>query len=805
MNSCRISRIHRKRDGSKAGSELRDQFSGINRAGGEFDVRVWIPITTRNQLSWCAHLNTGATMAINHELVPIALQHADGGEFENFANAFFSALLGVDFVPLGGMHDGGADAFLASVSADEEGRFLQATIRADHRTKIRQTLQALEKNGRTPKQLIYATSGLIPFLDREEEQLFEIHKIPIRIRDRNYFRFHINDNDGATAAFETYLQPLLRFLEGFGSASLISPTPDLPSKSLCVFLGQEIERRRGNTDLLESVTDSLILWALRNTDPDKKIFLTKADVLREILTVLPSAKQFVKGTLDARLVALSSKNSTNGRAVRWHTKENKYCLPYETRRIVANENAEDELLKSSVTDVFIRRLGEIATKIGKGFSFDDAVGVCFRTIELTFQKQGIEVSYFMSGEEPENTIQRTIVDHIDQAIEDLQIEPKEREAIKEGAFNVLRKAFYNSDEVERIYLNKLCRTFCLLFTLQSHPHIVDYFRGMSSRLTLYVGSDLVVRALSERFLRKEDAMTRNMFELLKRAGSKLLLTDRCLDELHTHIIACDQEYRNHYQRVNHLMTPQLARQISEILIRTYFYGAFEAQEKGKDVNWPSFLGQFLSYGDLYGERGRESLKRYLCEAFGFEFEPEQEARNSLDLVELDELKQAIVQARPWKTEKQDVLAENDAFHVLRVYSKRLELGEVHKPNPYGYGSWWLTQESAIRKATGKLVARKGCSYIMRPEFLLNYIALSPKMEEVRASYESVFPTLLGVQLSNRMDENVFKSFIKKVGETQNIDDARARALVSEYSDKLKSDQFKLYSHQLPPMEEMYKN
>ena len=42
---------------------------------------------------------------------------------------------------------------------------------------------------------------------------------------------------------------------------------------MCVFLGQELERRRGNADILEAVTDSLILWALEGTNPDNGIFL----------------------------------------------------------------------------------------------------------------------------------------------------------------------------------------------------------------------------------------------------------------------------------------------------------------------------------------------------------------------------------------------------------------------------------------------------------------------------------------------------------------------------------------------------
>lgn len=78
------------------------------------------------------------------------------------------------------------------------------------------------------------------------------------------------------------------------------------------------------------------------------------------------------------------------------------------------------------------------------------------------------------------------------------------------------------------------------------------------------------------------------------------------------------------------------------------------------------------------------------------------------------------------------------------------------------------------------------------------------MEEVRQSYEAIFPTLLGVQLSNRLKDTAFKGFLKRVDEVDQVDDARARAMVSEFSDKLKSDQFMQYTHQLTPISKLYR-
>lgn len=151
-----------------------------------------------------------------------------------------------------------------------------------------------------------------------------------------------------------------------------------------------------------------------------------------------------------------------------------------------------------------------------------------------------------------------------------------------------------------------------------------------------------------------------------------------------------------------------------------------------------------------------------------------------------------------------MLAENDAFQILRVYAKRTELKEGVKGSRYSYQTWWLTQETAVRRATEKLVNMKGAQYIMRPEFLLNDIALSPSTEEVRQSYETIFPSLLGVQLSNRMKTDVFDDFIKRIDEAQDLEESRARSLAREYSNKLVADQFKQYSTNLGPISSMHR-
>ena len=86
--------------------------------------------------------------------------------------------------------------------------------------------------------------------------------------------------------------------------------------------------------------------------------------------------------------------------------------------------------------------------------------------------------------------------------------------------------------------------------------------------------------------------------------------------------------------------------------------------------------------------------------------------------------------------------------------------------------------------------------MMRPEFVLNFVALAPKLADVRKAYESVFPSLLGVCLANRVKEDVFRDMMTKIKEAQDLEPGRREALIAQYSDQLKGDFRKVYDHNL---------
>ena len=76
---------------------------------------------------------------------------------------------------------------------------------------------------------------------------------------------------------------------------------------------------------------------------------------------------------------------------------------------------------------------------------------------------------------------------------------------------------------------------------------------------------------------------------------------------------------------------------------------------------------------------------------------------------------------------------------------------------------------------------------MRPEFLLNFIMLSPNASQVRETFKSIFPTLLGMRLSSRIKEDVSLEILRALKDLKEIDGARANVMVGDMSNALKSD------------------
>ncbi|MER9657636.1 hypothetical protein NKJ26_30000 [Mesorhizobium sp. M0152] len=120
--------------------------------------------------------------------------------------------------------------------------------------------------------------------------------------------------------------------------------------------------------------------------------------------------------------------------------------------------------------------------------------------------------------------------------------------------------------------------------------------------------------------------------------------------------------------------------------------------------------------------------------YGLTFEDREDMMREIDQDELKKLTEAIKKLRKDSNRRhEDIRAANDAAHIL-VVQKRRRAEEKEVSSPYGYRTWWLTQETKSGIAVALAFPRRRLPRaIMRPELLINYIAYNPTTTEVRRS------------------------------------------------------------------------
>jgi hypothetical protein len=409
-------------------------------------------------------------------------------------------------------------------------------------------------------------------------------------------------------------------------------------------------------------------------------------------------------------------------------------------------------------------------------------------VQITYERCGLEFSYFIqSGDQHHEP--RTVTDALLEAFDEQGVPADERARLGSVIYSALRGAFYASVEEERVLFGRLSSTYALLFTLNTDPHLVEYFEEMASDFYLYVGTDELVRAMSERYLPEADQMTRNTLRIASEAGATLVLAEPVLDEVVNHLRSTDQEFRNLYGMFEPAVSLPIARSANKILLRAYLYARLNDQLGAqRPERWADYVGQFCDYLDLHRPAGAGQIKDYLEAQFGLEFEARSDLNDLVDTAEVDEIAVSL------SADKQNFeLARNDALMALAVYGRRKARGETRASTEFGWRTWWLTHETSILRHSKPAVAKRyGARYMMRPEFLLNFLALSPKAAEVRETYKKIFPTMLGIRLAKRTDPDVLESMLKDVQTVQGYEEGRRTVAIARLADSLKSDFEKQY-------------
>ena len=720
---------------------------------------------------------------IDHTVLKKIMENITNGDlFEKFSKAMLSAILGENFMPHGGLKDRGIDGLeFILINKNPTTIIYQCSIQKQIKDKIYKTINTLKNNKIPVKQLHYVTNQLVRDKDRIVLEIFERLDIHLIIKDYHWFESNINHSNATRNAFHTFAEFHVHKFYKNGKSFVVE---DLVNDSrVYTFLRQQFDSSESTN--LDNLLDTLILYALEGTDPNQGLFLKKKEIIEKIKSTIKFEPNLLVSKLDERLKFLSKKNDQK-RKVNHHTKEDKFCLPYETRERIKQKEIEDCLLYEEFKRSSCSKLSAYLNDVKDiQLSPEESFSIIEHSLHRIYFQIGFEFSNFVlnNTENSSRNLEESLSDCISDAIDNIMETPCRKDAIKRACLATIREITYFGKREEKEFIEKLSRTYLLLFMLQCDPKIATFFAQMANKLNVYVGSSILVPAMSEIFL---EPMNRRYWSLLRgayQAGVNLLVNETILNELVYYLKRVHHTYYSEYKASENIylneeldMNNLIFIPESEILIRTYFY----SKKSGKVRSFEDFLDQFCN-PDL--RNIEQSLIDWLRGNFNIKYD---ESFGSLP-IDKDEEEKLISQLK-YSSSKEEKTARSKAQLILKIYALRRKNNEYNGGGITGYRSWWLSSDSTTYKAARSVLEEKyPVSCCMKPSFLFNYIVLSPKLRNVEEVFQTVFPNLVGINISHNISDDILKKINLHIKDHSSQNEGRKRAKLKEFSDMLKSN------------------
>ncbi len=343
----------------------------------------------------------------------------------------------------------------------------------------------------------------------------------------------------------------------------------------------------------------------------------------------------------------------------------------------------------------------------------------------------------------------------------------------------LRSIFYSSTTGQRTLLQRIARSYAIAFALRAEPRVLSYFDDMMDKTWLFVGSDVLIVALSERYLPENDRHTRNLLQVTSAAGARLILTAPVLDEVLAHVRGTDRDYLEQGEYLEVLNDYELVRNVPRILLRAYLYSR-DSTRSDRPRSWEQFVHQFCDYGTLHKDAAETDLKRYLMTTFSMRFENWQKVLEVCDKERHAALTKSLLAIKDSGTQ-----ADIDAYVYDLVQQTRMNRQEDARAVEFGYQTWWLSSgEGAAVRAMSSVDGRSE-RILMRPGFLAKYIQFSPSASKAREDLHDFLPSLLGIRLGRRVTEEAFTNLMDTLRDAESLEPGGRAAKMAAFADRLK--------------------
>lgn len=708
-------------------------------------------------------------------LTSLVFEAVSDDDFEIFGQAILRHALGIDFEATGGMHDGGQDGFVQPI-AGKPTHFVQISTRADTARKIRTTIDRLKESGRDPGILTYLTNRALPEKDALQDEIERETHVSVRILDRRWITLQTQRDDEAGELFADRFASIVQTATKLDRhiAQVYSPSERL---SIMSYMEVHAASEPDETNLLPLAVDSAIYLALEGTDPEQSLFRSETEIIEFVHEKFPTAKQRNDIDLSKRIKRLSSKQGVP--RIRYHRKEHGYCLPFDVRSEFSEHGRKVRESEVAFWDSLKRRLVEDDTPeqhIGL------ALEACKFAIDKTFEKQGL--NFLASIQGATRTEEVRTYEFLQEKLGGIN-DPEESFKMMRSCQNAIRHAFYSPNEIEAEYTMRLFKAYSVEFAIKGNTGVASYFSKLVKNLRLFVGTDVIVRALSEVCARPVGRATQNALKMLSQAGSELVLTEYVLDEVWHHIHATDIEFNNFYAPWERRATLIEVQNSDRILIRAYFYGKLEPQcHDISPHNWGYFLSLFGDASWFRDQSGKDGFAAYLRRKFNLSYVSREDVERAVDPVMVGKLEKEIEALK-----KDPKLAWNDSYLAMFALAERKRMGDVRGDSIYGFKNWWLTEEFKILDALRKVGVADQLT--MHPQFLMNLFAASPGLAKVTQAFEGLFPKHFGLRITDRVGSQPMHKFLEAVKAAADADQAKGEAFIRTQANRWLGTKYKV--------------
>lgn len=700
-------------------------------------------------------------------------QIKDGDIFERFGLDILSKVMSYEFVPAGGLKDRGIDGLEHTFHRKGlERTIYQLSIEADSRGKIRKTLDKLTKNRVKYDQFVYVTNIPVVSKDLLADEMVVKYKVAVSIFDEGWLTGHINDSAATIQSYQIFVDSYLHEFNKPGKSYEVANLTDDPR--LYVFLRQQVEQYRGENKLDEIVVDTLILYALEETDPEREIWCTKEEILDKVKGKVTFDTAILSGMLEKRLKALSVKP----RRVHYTKSTKAYSLDYQERLAIKNRNLNDLAIYESFRNETMKQISDI------GWNNELPEENCFHLIEellnALFYKQGIEFADFVLLSSNKDVFEKSLPDIVSGVVDSTRLKLRDKQKTKASLLTVIRIIVYQGTANQQVFLHRLSQTYMMLFLLQCDPKLCTYFNSLASKLRVYVCSSIIIPAMSEQFLDDRNRRYANLLLGAKHAGVKLWINETILRELAAHFRRIQNVYQEEYQHKDaYYADESTIPYVSEIMIRAYYH----SKVRGQVSSFNDFIGRFVSPSM---HRIEENLTEWLNSRFGIEYASNSSLGIHLDKEKLVKIVNELTKYKQTRSGGAEHKATNDAEVMLAIHDLRDRDNESGATGIFGFKTWWLTTDVTTERAAQIAAGSKFVTTCyMRPDFLYNYISLAPKKGQIDQTFGAFFPTLLGVNVSFSLPEDVTRLVHKYIEDHKQIEPPRMKATLRELADELK--------------------